>query len=252
MSPAKRFLLITAVVSLAVWLAINFLFGPAGFSNEYLEQYKAEHSHYLEVAKDEAFQKYMQRPELAADPEMREKAQFVEQYTSRPEFIQEQNRRWWYTLLFDFFNAGLVALIAIRFLTRPLLNFVDERIAELREKMESAAKAREEAQTRRAAAAEKLDQLPNERDRVEAETDARIDKELTQVQEDNQRALGMLEQEIEDRKHGEELAAARLLKRELVTEAVEKLKQDFAARRSPEQQAAIFEQFVGDLERRSS
>lgn len=252
MSPTKRFLLILAVVSLAVWLGINFLFGPPGFSGAYLEQHKTEHGRYLEIAKDEAFQRYMQRPHLVDNPEMAEQAAFVEAYTSQPEFQREQRRRWWYTFLFDTFNAALVVVIAVRFMTKPLLSFLDERIADLREKMESAAKAREEAQARCAAANEKIDQLPRERQRLETETEERIGKELAELRQDNERSLELLRNEIEDRKRGEEVAAARMLKREIVTQAVEQLKQDFVARQSAEQQAAIFDQFVGDLERRSS
>ena len=53
MSPAKRFLLTFAIVSLVVWIGGNILMGPPGLSRPYLDEHKAEHDHYLEIIKSQ-------------------------------------------------------------------------------------------------------------------------------------------------------------------------------------------------------
>ena len=114
-------MLITAAISLAVWVAGNMLFGPPGFSSEYLEQFKDEHEYYLSISKSEFYKKWEQRPHLNspdhpdAPKDFAAKLEFIEKYTARHEFIEEQHRKHIYELYFEIFNALLVAAIVFFF-----------------------------------------------------------------------------------------------------------------------------------------
>lgn len=254
MSPAKRFMLILAAVSLVACIAINVALGPPGLAPKYLDKYKAEHDHYLDIVKSNEYKMYKERPLLHgpdradASDDFGDNIKFVEQYEGRPEFQAEQRRMRLYGLLFDFFNAALLVALVWRFARKPLLNFLDEKIAELREKMGSAAQARQSAEERRLNAERKLGQLPEEERGVTEETEKRLARELAELKEANEHSLAVLWQEMADRKVHEQRAAALLVKQEMVNLAVERVAEEYEARQSPEGQEALIDQFADDLE----
>ena len=261
MSDTKRFLLIFFGVALVVWIGINAVLGPPGLSNAYLYGedgeggLKTEHDHYLNIIKSDPYKLYKQRPHLhdphAADaPEgLAADIEFVEHYEAGEVFQAEEHRRAFYDMLFDFFNAALVVIIVVYFGRKPLLKFLDEQLAELREKMETLAQARQSAEARKREAEDKLDKLSEEEAEIDAATDARLAKEMAELEESNQRSLEIMQRELEDRKRDEGQAAAMLVKEELVNQAIAKLIDDYKANDTAEQQADLIEQFAGDVEK---
>lgn len=250
MSETKKFLLILAVASLAVWLGANMLIGPPGLSRAYLDKYKAQHDHYLEIAKSTEYKLYSQRPDLHPDSCPQADIDFVAQYTANAEFQAEQRRQTLYDLFFDVFNMSLVVILFVRFGKKPFLKFVDEKIVDLREKVETAAEARRVAEQRRQQSEAHLAQLPDERKEVEEDTRKRLERELAELEEANQHSRQVIMRELADRKRKEEYAAATLMKRELVNQAIARMVERYRAQDSPEHQAALIQHFVGELEKR--
>ena len=256
MSPAKRFLLILGAVSLVVWIGANLLLGPPGLSRQYLGQYKKEHERYIEVTKSLPYKLYTERPHLhgpgspGAPENLAQNIVFVEQYEANPAFQAEQRRIGVYGLFFDFFNAGLVIVILVRFVRKPVLNFLDEKVAEVRDRIESAAQAREAAEERRRRADHQLAHLDDDRERIAEETARRLEHEMAALKRANERSLALLWRELADRKHQEIVAAKQQVKRELVNETIQRLVERYRAEQSPEREADLIDQFVRDLEAR--
>ena len=248
MSPTKRFLYIFFGVSLVVWIAANLVLGPPGLSSDYLDEYKDEHDRYLTIIKDEAYKRYMQRPELNEGTVPEEDLAFVQAYQARDAFQAEQRRRMIYGLFFDFFNAALVVILVVRFARKPLLNVVDEKIADLRAKIEEHREARSAAEARRAQAEAKIAQIPAEEEQIKAETQERLKRELEELEQANQHSLKLMEQELEDRKNKEWLSARHLVRCELVNEAVDRVAAQYAAKRSAEHEAVLTDKFMQDIE----
>lgn len=246
----KQFLLIVGAASLVIWILGNLLWGPPGYSSEYLEANKAEHDHYLAITKSTEYKKYDQRPWLNKEAVPAEDIEFVSQYESNPDFKREQFRRAKYNTFFDFFRFGLVLVIVVFFAKDPVTKLLDEQIAALREKMHTSSQAREEAEARKNQAQANIEAIPEEQQRLEKETRVRLDRELAQLEESNQRSIAIMEQELEDRKRDAELAAARALKAELVNMAIQKMLDDVAQHQSEAHQSALIDRFAEDLEKR--
>ena len=133
----------------------------------------------------------------------------MEEYTAREEYQQEMQRRSRYDLLFDFLRAAMVLVLVVRFGGAPLMRYLDSQVQHVRDRLGEA------AETRRAA---------------------------------QEQALAMIAQEQEDRVRNEELMAKRALKKELVEEALRILEADYAAKRTPESEAALVDKFVEQME----
>jgi len=257
MSPAKRFLLILGAVSLSVWIGANLLLGPPGLSRQYLRQYKEQHERYIEVTKSLPYKLYSERPHLhgpgspGAPDDLAPNIALVEQYEANPAFQAEQRRIARYGLFFDLFNAGLVVVILVRFARKPLLNLLDEKVAEVRDRIKSAAQARRTAEERRRRAEHQLAHLDDDRARIAEETGRRLEHEMAELQRSNERSLALLWQELADRKHQEIVAAKQQVKRELVNETIKRLVERYRAEQSPEREAELIDQFVRDLEVRA-
>ena len=162
----------------------------------------------------------------------------------------EQRRIGVYGLFFDFFNAGLVVVILVRFARKPLLNFLDEKVAQVRDRIESSAETRRTAEERRRRAEHRLAHLDDDRERIAEETARRLEHEMAELKRANERSLALLWQELADRKHQEIVAAKQQVKRELVNETIKRLVERYRAEQSPEREAELIDQFVRDLEAR--
>jgi len=255
-SPAKRFLLILGGVAFVVWIGMNVWMGPPGLSRDYLAKHDEEHDHYLDIIKSDEYKLYEQRPALHdphgpdAPPEFAKDLALVEHYEANPEFQAEEHRIHRYGLFFDFFNAALVAILIVRFARKPLIDFLAAQAAGVRERIETAAQERQEAQQRRQRAEGKLAHLDEERERVAEETARRLDQELADLKEANERSAALLSRELADRKRQEVVAAHERVKRELVDETIERLAERCRAEQSAEREAQLVDQFVRDLEAR--
>lgn len=253
MSPAKRFLLITAGVSFVVWLTGNILWGPPDYSPKYLSQYKAEHDRYLTITKSEAYKRYLQRPALIdpagseAFPNLASDLAFVQQYEARPEFQAEQHRRHIYYLYFEIFNAVLLVVIVVYLGKKPFLGFLDGKITELQETIEEAAKAKAEAEEKIAEANAKIKNLDTLRHGIESEVDARIQQEIQTLGQAHQTNKQQHLNEIEDRKKLEEQRASAKVKMELAKLAVQQLAED-CKKTTPQRHVDWIDEFCADVE----
>lgn len=245
MSPVKRYLLIFFGVYIGGALLANFLWGPPGLSREYEKQYGKEHEHYLEIIKSDAYKLYAQRPELnPLDPAL---VTFVGTYTGREAFKKEEHRQAIYHNFFEFFQVIMVLTLVVHFARKPLLNFLDAQIAEVRTKLERVEQARQDAAQRKQQAEEKARSLPDAKERTARETEALIARERARFEEMARFALETLDKETEDRKQEEQHAAALRVKQELVGQSIDLFVAQYKATVSPEAQAAQTDRFIRDV-----
>lgn len=256
MTPAKRFLLILAVVAVVGWVIGNMLFGPPGLTADYLETHKDAHEHYIEIIKSEDYKLYVERPALhgpeqSDNPDLARMIAFADEYEALEEYQEQQHRIEIYNLYFDFFNAALLLVLAVYFGRKPLLNLIDTQIKELRERMEELAKRRAEAESRRAAAQKERDRLPEIRQQMRDEAERALERDILQLTEANRERLEQMRHELEDRKAEEVLNAARKVKRELVDAAIRDIEESYRAGKAPEHHVQLVDDFCQRLEQRA-
>jgi len=254
MNAGRRFLFTLAAVAVAGWSVGNAIWGPPGLSPEYLAEYKHDHDRYIEIEKNAAYDRYIQNPDDAAEAtraQFEAMAAFVEQYESREAYQHEAERMHTYELFFEFFNVGLVALLIVRFAVPPLLRLLDDKIADLRERIETAARQRAEADAKRAEWQSKLTALPDEEKRVSEATERQLEKEIAEVTAANQQTQAVLEAEGEDRAQSVWLSAKQQVRRELVDKALARIERHYREEPIDDEHAAFVDAFARDLERKS-
>lgn len=226
MNPIKRFLIIYVVVYLAVGIGILATKGGPGLSAKYSAEgtNKHEHEHYLEITKSEPYKLWLENPDLhPLDAHHEAGRVFVEEYTSRPAFIAEERRRDSVELLFDFFNAFMVIVLAVRFGTGPLKEFLGGQVNDLRERMERLEQARNDAQRQRDEIQAQRDGVAQEEARISEETRQLLEHDLNQIKESTTVMLEQMAKETVDRQQDQFHLAAQRLKRELVTQAIDEI-----------------------------
>lgn len=252
MSPeTKKFLITLTVVALAGWIGGNWLLGPPGLSPAYLADKRAEHEHYIEIIKSAEYKRYSQRPhlvDLSENPALEERVAYVEAYTSAEAFQEEQHRIELYSLFFEFFNAGLVVVLVVRLGRAPLYTFLGEQIDALREKMNQATRLRKSALSRRAAAEEKIANLPEMEMRLHAETERRLERELAEYSEANHYSMGLQERELAERKKAVVHQAEVALKTRLVDGAIANLVAELRDGQSEHQHTVMVDDFLNEIE----
>ncbi len=250
MNPTKRFFLIFFGVYLVVAVLWAAFMGPPGMSEEYLDEYKAGHEHYLQVVKSDAYKIHKERPHLhPAEGKLKRDVIFVEKYEALEDFQAEQKRISLFELVFSIVNAGMVVILAVRFGRKPLLGFLDEKIDDIRQKLDRSESARAKAAELRAAAEDNVARLDAQRQKVEEQAGEMIKDEKARLAEGTRLALEQLDEETEARKHAEERRAAMLVKEELVTQSVEQLAKELQTTLTPQDQDGLFDEFLGRLER---
>jgi len=248
-NPTVRWLAGYFVAYAAVAVTVNVFFGPPGYSNEYLDEYKEQHDRYLSITKSKEYKLWEENPDAnPPDEGLAEDIEFVQQYEARGEFAAEQRRRTIYETILDFFNVFMIVLLAYRFGKAPLLNFLDGKIEEIRGRIEEAERARETALTHKAEAESKLANLDHVKARIERETEGRIALETRRIHESTEHNLSILEKEKEDRLRHEELLARQAVKAELVDRAIEEITKGYENTRSKESERHLMERFVLELE----
>ena len=110
---------------------------------------------------------------------------------------------------------------------------------------------RKAAETRKREVEQRLANLPDQRKRIEEETEHRLKYELESLEEANQRSLELMQQELEDRKREEMHAVAMQMKAEIVNTAIEQLVKEYKAKAAPGLQSSLIDQFAGEVERLS-
>jgi F-type H+-transporting ATPase subunit b len=279
-SPIKRFFLIYGVVYFAGVFGGLALFGGPNISADFLDvdDNRERYQRYLEIIKSDEYKLYLEmageappeeasealqaaiaRAHAEAEAERRDTLErqladhigFVHEFEEGPAFQAEERRRFWGGLYFDFFNAAAVAALVLRFTAKPLLNVLDQHIAEIRNRIDHARRAREEAEARKAQAAERLEHLEQDEEEISARAGEVAEREAAEVKELERQGIDQIDQETEERVRMES-HNARLAFRALVVErAVELVAERYREHAGPERQGALVEDFVRGLENRS-
>jgi F0F1-type ATP synthase membrane subunit b/b' len=203
----------------------------------------------LRISRSPEYRLYRERPLLHTPGESAAADfAFAEEYPRRDAFLAEQRRRNLYESLLDFFNAGMVVVLAARFGARPLLGFLDRQIALVRQKLDQAAEERRAARDRHAAAQKALDGVEAERRRLLEQAQARAAAEQAQIAEGTRQALALLEREQADRIGFEQLIARRAQIREAVEEAMRLVVERYETSRTAESEAVLVTRFVEQME----
>ncbi len=231
MNPVKRFFLYLAAAYVVLSALIMIGFGPPRLSGAYLDEYEADHDRYVEIIYSEEYKRHMQNPvRHPADEELQADIEFVREYEARPEFQRANFRRRMSQFLFEVLNAGVIVVVAVRFGTRPLLSFLDERIGDLRKRIAWADEARKEAEKQKQTAQDKLDQLDDVRRNITQKTHDVIEQEQEAIEEATEQNIARIDAEAEERMRVEELQAAQQVKAELIDKAAEELKERYQQR----------------------
>ena len=252
MSSVKKFLLGYVAIYMIVAMGFNLTLGPPGMSKEYLEEYKSDHDRYLEITKRDDYKRWKERPKLNLPSERLEASiAFLEEYESRPKFKAEKTRRHRYDILFDVFNMAMVVVLITHFARKPLINLLDGMFAQVKETLDKAKTARDEARQRKSEAQSNVDQL----DQVLAAQEAEVEKRIEDMRRESALSTGLsisaLNNETADRKLNEAAMARRELKQELVESAMASLIRDVQENPSSDQEAELINRFVNGLEDRS-
>lgn len=251
MSPVKRFLIAYVAAYLFVAIALNILWGPPGLSKEYSADYKDEHDRYLSIMKSDGYKLWLERPELNEPAEdLAAQIEFIGEYEARPAFQAERQRRARYEIVFDVFNALMVAALIYRFAKAPFLGFVDGQIAQLRERIEGAESDSRTMAGRKAQAAAQLDGIGEERDRMTEDVAKRLEIERAQVEENTAQGMALLERETEDRKRYAEQHARQALKETLVDAAIGNVAKSYESRRTSASESRLIDGFLDELGQR--
>lgn len=248
MAAAKSFLIKYAAIYLVVGITLIVMLGPPGFSKDYTAKFGADHDRYLDVVKSDDYKLWKENSRLNEKPEG---ADFVAQYEARPEYVTETARRGRFDILFDFFNFFMVVYLMVHFGRGPLMAFLDGQIDIVKEKLDRVQKARAEAADRKTQATTTFDSLEGRKAEFLKDRDERIARDKRESEEQTRDLLAQVAAETEDRKHEEEHKAAMLVKKELVTQAIEALAQEIKANPSAEDNAVLLGQFIAQLEKRS-
>ncbi len=239
-------------VYLAVGIAIIVTVGPRGFSEEYLAQFGDEHEHYLEVTRGTEYRLWKERPHLhPLDASLEQDVAFVQRYEGREAFQAEQARRKLFDTLFDFFNFLMVTYLIVHFARRPLARFLDERIEETRARVAEAEQARADALQARAEAEARIGGLATEAAALAERNAALIEEDRQKLEDFTRLGLSEIDQEAEQRRQAEVLAAKRQVRAELVEQAVQQLLERYAAEATPERVTRLTRQFAAELEKRA-
>jgi F0F1-type ATP synthase membrane subunit b/b' len=252
MGSVKTFLLGYVALYMFIAIGLNVTMGPPGMSREYLETYKNDHDHYIETTKRDDYKRWSERPELNPPSEaLQASIDFVEEYESRPEFKAEEARRHKYDILFDVFNMSMVVILITRFARKPLAGLLDGMIDQVRQTLEKASAARNEARQRKAQAQSDVNKI----DQVQADYEAETAKRIEIMRRDSALATGesmsAMNKETEDRKLNEAAMARRALKEELVEAALAALVLHIQENPSTEREDELIHRFVQGLEHRS-
>ncbi len=241
----KKLLLIFTCVYVAATACGMAIFRSPGLSAAYAAKYGTEHARYLGILKNEAYRLHEERPALhPLTPELREQAAFVEAYEARPAYQAERRRIAGYTWYFRGFNSIFFIALAVTFARRPMRDFLDGRIAGIRDGFAAAEQEADEGARLQADAQAELDRWPDVERCIRHRADDVLDEELAAIREEYKNSKLQLQKTAADRISAEYLRVARTLQEELVTRALDELKERYRNESSEERQGRNVDQFV--------
>lgn len=257
MAGAKRFLIFYVLGYLIVATTLNLTLGPPGMSKGYLAEFKSDHNRYIEAIKNKEYKIYVQRPELydlGAEEYagLNDRAAFVEEYVVRPKYIAEEARRGRYELIFDFFNTAMVILLVGRFARKPFAGLIDGMIEAIRLKLKEAESAKNESAKRLEEAQGKINALPQDQAGYEELTKERIEIIRRDSALFTGQSVSILNKETEDRKRFEITKAKHEMKEKMVDTAINQVIESINASDSSSTDDHLIDQFIADIQKRSS
>lgn len=249
MTPTKRFLLVFVAVYVAASIAGMRMWGPPGFTEEYLKNYDADHERYLQIIKSKPYQVYIQQG-AAAPPDTRlaDQAAFVNDYRARENFQAESTRQARYGYYFDFLNIAGLIIIAVRFGRRPLGAFLDSQAAMVRERLQNAEQAKNDANARLQEAEARAANFEAEERDAEAKSEELLARQRAAIEEATAQALAHIDEETADRLRIVQVRAAKRIRRELVEQAIEIVAAQYMAHANPEVERQQIEAFATNLD----
>jgi F0F1-type ATP synthase membrane subunit b/b' len=248
----KRLILgVTVFYVIGILLGI-ILFRSPGFSKAYLEVYGEEHDRYNAIIKTEEFKSHEERPLLhPLHGKLEEDFKFVEEYSERPAFIHEEERIWWFVEYFKVLNAVVFISYIVGFARKPLLSYLDDQIKQIKQNLDDAAKARQEAAVLKGHVAEKTEGWAQTEAKILAEADLTVARHREIIESEAKDAAAVLAKQTAERKQAELYAAARTIKTEMVTEAIQRLEDRYKNELTLEKLTLNVDHFVNLMERLS-
>ncbi|MCX5757936.1 MAG: hypothetical protein NTU83_05425 [Candidatus Hydrogenedentes bacterium] len=249
----KKFLKIVLAVYIIGAIIGVALFRSPNLSAAYKKQYGKEHAEFLKIKKTPWFKAYEERPKLhpPIDKRQLEDIETVENYESRSEFQAEETRIFRYVIYFRVLNSGVfVALIAFA-LRKPLMGFLDDKVAEIRSDLDSAAKAREEAARLKAQSRDRVEKRESVEAAIQKEADLSLQRDLAKIRLEFEQSRAQLDKELTDRRQAERYRAERTIKTELVQEAITALENRYRTEATLEHLTRNVDTFAELMERLS-
>jgi F0F1-type ATP synthase membrane subunit b/b' len=248
----KKFLY-TMFIAYAVCASVGLaLFRSPSYSRQYLAKYGHEHERYHKITKNKEYKVYIERPHLRhADARLQADAAFAKDYEAREDFRAERRRMFAYDVYFKVLNSTAFIVLIARALRKPLVQFLDGKITEIRSELDSADRARAEAQQIKAAASTKMEQWAAIEEGILKDADAAIAQRLAVIRQEFEEARAELVNETADRKQAEGYRSVQTVKEELVSQAIRTLEERYRTETSQAQLAANVDRFVRFMDRLS-
>jgi len=160
-------------------------------------------------------------------------------------FFNSPQYRWGMTWL----NFGIICFLFYRYARKPLLGFLDRRAQQVAEMLERSTKAKQEAEAGLRDATRQLAGVAHEKRRIVELATEVGEKQRVTIREDAQRAADRVEEQL-----AADIERARYLARQRVVELLASEAVDEAERRivgtiTQEDQAALIERFIEQLDR---
>lgn len=248
MNPVKKFLIGYVIAYLVLGIAIHLVVGGTSVPEADREQYKADVDVYWDIVKSDTYKLWTQSPEVnPPDDAFSARLARLDLITGWPVFQKEQRRKAIFDGLFDFFNFFMGVVLIVRFGRKPLLNFLDQGINDLREKIEVIEENKSKALARKAVADERLTNADEEKDRIASDARRVAEADREAIEKDTREALVQIDADMERRKILEERTAVRLVKEELISVAIEQIGKDFSEGASERQHAVLVDQFIQEI-----
>lgn len=225
MSPSVKRFLLGYFVAYVVLCAVGIVaFKSPDFSSEFKRTHGAELGRFHKILKTPAYKAYHERPHLVKpDEALKADIEFVEEFEATPAFKAEEHRKALYVLYFKWMSSAMFVLLVVRFASKPLCNYLDGQIAEIRRNLDEAEQARTQAAAKKAEALKQLETFPALAEEVRRQSEKDVAAALKQVNEEGALAEHQLSVEMEDRKRDECNQAVATIRKELVECALDEV-----------------------------
>jgi len=246
----KKFLYTTVAIYIVAAVVGIALFRSPGYSRQYIAKYAHDMERRHKIMKNEAYKAYIERPKLhPASAKLLADVSFMKEYESRKEFTNEQRRMFRYTIYFRVLNSAVFIVLMGYALKKPVLDFLDKKVAEIRNELSDAERARIEAAQAKSEADGKMERWQQTTEGIKKETDALIARQLQGIHKELEDTKAQLGKEQEDRRLAEERRAVRIIKEDLVNGAAAALEQRYKTEATQARLTASVDSFVRFMER---